>query len=182
MNKEDQCVVRPLIRWLEQEESWECVAPKHPSSARGWDIKAKRDNECLFIEAKYISGPAIAYFAGLVTAPLAKRDQLWKNEILKSRPWCCWAIGIKPESKRNMYQIMFDYMSWNSEFWKHYGDDLRMKYIFFVQEERVTRISYTAFLQLANLYADRIDGKTPLPEKRRIAEELLGPSLTRANT
>ncbi len=78
-----------------------------------------------------------------------------------------------------MYQILFDYMARNPKFWKHYGEDLRMKYIFFVHEGEVTRISFTAFLRKTKLYGDRADGKT-LGVKRGIAEDLMSPCLKRA--
>jgi hypothetical protein len=79
-----------------------------------------------------------------------------------------------------MYQIFFDYMARNSEFWKHYGEDLRMKYIFCVQAGEVTRIPFAAFLRMAKLYGGRANEKTPLEDRRRIAEGLLSRHLKRA--
>jgi hypothetical protein len=179
MTKEDRFVVNPLIRWFkEQKADWTLHKPSHGTSATGWDIEASRNKQDLLIEAKYIAGPALASFAGLVTAPLAKRAQ--HSMVRKYRSWChgvCWAIGIEPT--RNMYQILFDYMARNPKFWKHYGEDLRMKYIFFVHEGEVTRISFTAFLRKTKLYGDRADGKT-LGVKRGIAEDLMSPCLKRA--
>jgi hypothetical protein len=165
-DREDKLVVTPLCDWFEKQEAgWKLSKPKFSTSARGWDIEAWRKNEYLLIEAKYIFGPSIAALAGLVAAPLAKRVQ-----HRKYRSWCCWAIGIKPP--RNMYQVLFDYTSRNSEFWKHYGEDHRMKYIFFVQEGEVMRIPFAAFLRMTKLYADRADGET-LAARRRIADDLL---------
>jgi hypothetical protein len=180
-DREDRLVVTPLIDWLKkQKPGWIIDKPKYPTSARGWDIEARRRNEYLLIEAKYIAGPAIAAFAGLVAAPLAKRAL--RLNIPALEPWCCWAIGINPPgpvgsevrkaTTRNMYQILFDYMARNSKFWKHYGKDLRMKYIFFVQKEEVTSILFTEFLRMTKLYTDRAHGKR-LKERRQIAEDLL---------
>ena len=166
-DREDRLVVTPLIDWFKkQKPNCGIHKPAYTTNARGWDIEAKRENEYLLIEAKYIGGPAISSFAVLVVAPLAKRDLHWK----RPEPWCCWAIGVKPP--RNMYQIFFDYMARNSEFWKHYGEDLRMKYIFLVREGEVTRIPFTYFLRMTKLYADRAHGKT-LEERRQIAERAL---------
>lgn len=181
MNKEDRLVVEPLMRWFEEQKAdWDLLKPSHPTHTRGWDIEARRKNQDLLIEAKYIAGSSISSFAGLVTAPIAKRAQRFMTR--KYRSWChhvCWAIGIKPP--RNMYQILFDLMARNLKFWKHYGEDLRMKYIFFVQEEKVTsRIPFATFLGMAKLYADRVDDKTSLKERRRIADGLLSSYLKRA--
>ena len=168
------------MRWFEEQNAdWDLLKPSYPTSARGWDIEARRKNQDLLIEAKYITGPSISSFAGLVTAPIAKRAQRFM--VRKYRSWChhvCWAIGIKPP--RNMYQILFDVTARNLKFWKHYGEDLRMKYIFFVEKEEVTRIPFTAFLRMAKLYADRVDDKTTLEERRRIADGLLSTYLKRA--
>ncbi len=79
-----------------------------------------------------------------------------------------------------MYQILFDLLARNQKFWKHYGEDLRIKYIFFIQTGKITRISFTTFLRIAKLYADRVDDKTPLEEPRRIADGLLSTYLKRA--
>jgi len=168
------------MHWFkEQKAHWNLQKPSHSSSARGWDIEATRKNQDLLIEAKYIAGPAISSFAGLVTAPIARRAQ--RSMVRKYRSsghGVCWAIGIKPP--RNMYQILFDYMARNQLFWKHYGEDLRMKYIFFVQEGEVTKIPFTAFLRMSKLYADRTDDKTSLLARRRIADDLLSAYLKRA--
>ncbi len=172
MTNEDRFVVNPLIRWFkEQKADWTIRKPSQGTYATGWDIEATRKNQDLLIEAKYIAGPALSSFAGLVTAPLAKRAQ--RGMVRKYRSWChgvCWAIGINPP--RNIFQILFDYIARNPKFWKHYGEDLRMKYIFFVRDGDVTRIPFTAFLRITKLYAARSGGKT-LAARRRIAKELL---------
>lgn len=192
-DREYRFVVEPLIGWLKK-QNWCYQTPEYHTSARGWDIEAGRKNECLLIEAKYISGPSIAVLAGLVAAPLANRALRLKipecNEragikpLAKLVPWCCWAIGINPPGQigsevyksttRNMYQILFDFMGRNSKFWKHYGEDLRMKYIFFVEKGEITRIPFTDFLFMTKQYVEltRADGKK-LKERRQIAEDLL---------
>jgi hypothetical protein len=180
MNKEELFVVQPLMRWFKRQKAhWNLRKPSYPSSARGWDIEATRKNQDLLIEAKYISGPAISSFAGLVIAPIAMRAQhSMARKYRGSGHYVCWAIGINPP--RNIYQILFDYMARNQQFWKHYGEDLRMKYIFFVQEGEVTRIRFTAFLLMTKLYADRTDDKTSLKERRWIADDLVGALLKHA--
>jgi hypothetical protein len=153
-DREYRFVVSPLVDWLTaQKPGWIVHQPKYHTAARGWDIEAWREDDYLLIEAKFISGPAIASLAGLVAAPLAMRVRQWKDA-----GWYCWAIGIKPQIEgrgRHVYQIFFDYMARNSDFWKHYGDDLRMRYIFFVQEGKVTRIPFTDFLDMTKMYAGR---------------------------
>ena len=183
------------MRWFkDQEDDWGLYKPAYRAAARGWDIEAKRKKDYLLIEAKYISGPSIAALAGLVAAPLANRALRFKipecNERAgikppaKLMPWCCWAIGINPPGQvgsevfksttRNMYQILFDFMSRNSKFWKHYGEDLRMKYIFFVEKGEVTKIPFTDFLSMTKQYVEltTADGKK-LKERRNIAGDLL---------
>jgi hypothetical protein len=167
--KEDRLVVEPLMRWFkEQNEGWSLHKPSYRTSARGWDIEARReDQEDLLIEAKYIGGPAIPSLAGLVAAPLAIRagyfpPRNWPEKV-------CWAIGIKPP--RHMCQILFDYVARNQKFWTHYGEDLGMKYIFFVQDGDVTRIPFATFLGMTKHYADRARDKS-LSTRREIAAEL----------
>lgn len=76
LTKEELLVVNPVIRWLKQQQAdWHIRKPKYGSSATGWDIEARRNKMDLLIEAKYITGPFLASFTGLVTAPLAKRRQ-----------------------------------------------------------------------------------------------------------
>jgi hypothetical protein len=75
MTKEDRFVVDPLMRWFEEQKRWTLHKPSHGTSATGWDIEARRKNQDLLIEAKYIAGPFLSSFAGLVTAPLVKRAQ-----------------------------------------------------------------------------------------------------------
>ena len=60
-----------------------------------------------------------------------------------------------------LYQILFDFMGRHSGFWAHYGEDLRMKYIFFVQEGKVTRIPFADFLVMTQRYVEltTADGK-----------------------
>ena len=165
MGNETRLVVEPLVHWLEgQKPRWTTRTPRYETWARGWDIEANCKNQVLLIEAKYIAGASISSFAGLVTAPMADRKY-------PSSPYgVCWAIGIK--QPRNLYQILFDIMARNLKFWKHYGEDLRMKYIFFVEKRGVTRIPFADFLSIAERYADSTESES-LQERRRIAKELL---------
>lgn len=76
MTLEERFVVRPLLRWFKRQKAqWTVVNPRYGSSATGWDLEARRKNQDLLIEAKYIDGPFLASFAGLVAAPLANRPQ-----------------------------------------------------------------------------------------------------------
>jgi len=173
MEKEEKLVVKPLLDWFSrQKPNWELYRPKYGTSSTGWDIEARRKNQDLLIEAKFIDGPFLASFAGLVAAPLAKRPQhLMKR---KYRSWChdiCWAIGSNYES-RNIYQILFDYFARNPVFWKHYCKDLHAKYIFFVKGNRVTRVPFADMLDIADAYVDKTHDAR-LAEKRSVAAELM---------
>ncbi len=52
-------------------------------------------------------------------------------------------------------------MGRNLKFWKHYSDDLRMKYIFFVEKGEITRIPFAEFLLMTKQYVEltTADGK-----------------------
>jgi hypothetical protein len=63
-------------------------------------------------------------------------------------------------------------MARNPVFWKHYSKDVRMKYIFFVQDGKVTRIPFAAFLRIAKPYAAHARSEK-LAARRSIAEDLL---------
>lgn len=173
MTKEEQFVVNPVIRWFKrQNTAWQIHKPRFGTAATGWDIEARRNKMDLLIEAKYIDGAFLASFTGLVTASLAKRPQHFM--VTKYRSWCyyvCWAIGTN-YTQRNIFQILFDYITRNPQFWKHYAEDVRMKYLFYVQNERVTRVPFLRMLLLAEQYAERAKGKS-LPERRAIARTLM---------
>lgn len=178
INKEEQFVVDPLMRWFESQQApWEVQKPTYNTSATGWDIEARRKNCDLLIEAKYITGPFLASFAGLVTAPLANRPQHFVKS--KYRGWSygvCWAIGAGKPLK-GVYQILFDYLARNPILWKHYAQDLRMKYVFFVKNGKVTRIPFTTLLRLAERYAEEVANRSLREgqklERRLIAERLM---------
>lgn len=173
MTKEEKFVVNPLIRWFKrQNAAWEIYRPKFGTAATGWDIEARRNKMDLLIEAKYIDGAFLSSFTGLVTASLAKRPQHFM--ATKYRSWCyyvCWAIGTSYTS-RNILQILFDYIARNPEFWRHYAEDVRMKYLFFVQGKAVTRLPFLKMLHLAELYAERATGKS-LADRRETASILM---------
>lgn len=171
--KEERFVVNPLIRWFKrQNAAWQVYKPSYGSSATGWDIEARRKHQDLLIEAKYVDGPFLASFTGLVTASLANRPQHFMAR--KYRSWChnvCWAIGANYE-QRNLFQILFDYIGRNPMFWRHYAEDVRMKYIFFVSGGKVMRITFATFLKLADQYA-RLAADRPLSERRAVAGILI---------
>jgi hypothetical protein len=55
MTKEEQFVVKPLLKRLrKQKAQWEVHRPKYGTSATGWDIEARRKNLDMLIEAKYL--------------------------------------------------------------------------------------------------------------------------------
>ena len=172
MTKEERFVVNPLIAWFKrQKAAWQVHKPSYGSSATGWDIEARRKNQDLLIEAKYIDGAFLASFTGLVTASLAYRRQHFMAR--KYRSWChhvCWAIGTNRE-QRDICQILFDYIARNPIFWRHYADNVRMKYVYFVQGRKITRVPFSRILKLADRYAAEAQGEN-LAERREIAGKL----------
>lgn len=178
MTKEEKFVVNPLCEWLKrQKANWgEPIKPNHGMSATGWDIEVKRKNLDLLIEAKYVDKQSItSAIAGLVLAPLSDRPQ--RNMKTKYRSWChyvCWAIGIKSNDKRHIYQAMFDYFARNPVFCKHYCKDLRLKYIFFVRDGKVAQVPFDKILDIAVQYGkESSDNQLELKEKRAIANTLM---------
>ena len=171
MTKEVKFVVNPLINWFKkQKANWKLYKPNFGIAATGWDIEAQRKNQDLLIEAKYIDGPFLSSLNGLVTAPLVNRPQHLLKK--KYRSWSyriCWAIGASYKS-RNIYQLLFDYFSRNLIFWRHYEKDLRVKYIFFVNEGKVAKIKFSKFLNMAKAYKTR---GINLEQRRKTAELLL---------
>jgi len=174
MTKEEKFVVYPMIRWFKRQEAgWKLYKPRHGTAETGWDIEAQRKNQDLLIEAKYVDGPFLASFNGLVTAPLANRPQhLIKRRYRSWSYGICWAIGTN-YIQRNIYQLLFDYFSRNLSFWKHYAGDLNAKYIFFVKEKKVAKISFDRILRLGARYKLLVENKR-LNERRIIADELMG--------
>lgn len=177
MTKEEKFVVSPLIRWFErQKAAWRLCKPQYGTAATGWDIQARRKNQDILVEAKYINGPFLASFTGLVTAPLANRPQCFKAR--KYRGWSygvCWAIGSS-YTQRNVYQLLLDYFIRNLPFWKHYIQGLQMKYVFFVENGQVAKISFGKIIRLAVQYKRLAKGEK-LNERRIIADKLIGKSL-----
>ncbi len=173
MTKEEEFVIEPLLKWFsKQRAQWKIYRPKHGTSATGWDIEARRKNNDLLIEAKFIDGPFLSSFTGLVTAPLANRPQHFMTQ--KYRSWChnvCWAIGANYE-KRNIYQICLDYFTRNPTFWRHYCEDLRLKYIFFVIDSKVTRVPFTQMVKMAVEYGRKTKGKK-IGARRIVAATLM---------
>ena len=174
MTKEELLVVNPLFQWFQQQKTkWKLRKPKYATSSTGWDLEASRKNQDLLIEAKFIDGRSfLSSFTGLVTAPLANRPQHFMKR--KYRSWShgiCWAIGTSYQ-KRNIYQILLDYFARNPKFWKHYCEDLRLKYVFFVRDGKVAKVPFAHLLDIAISYKKKANGKE-LEERRSIAEELM---------
>ena len=101
MNKEYELVVKPLIKWFKsQKANWQLEYPKYHTAATGWDLQARRKNQDLLIEAKYIPGRFASYFSGLVCAPISNKKQSFMKR--KTHGWnegVCWAIGNSFKSR-----------------------------------------------------------------------------------
>ncbi len=164
MTNEDRYVVRPLIRWFKRQRAqWKVKTPNYSTSAKGWDIEARRKNSDLLIEAKYIGGAFAPSFAALAAAPLVNRPSRFMQR--KYRGWAsrvCWAIGTN-YSEPHLYQILLDYLSRNPRFWTYYVQTLRLKYVFFVRDGRVARARFNSILSIAKRYARLADD----PKRRR---------------
>jgi hypothetical protein len=177
MTKEEQHVVKPLVRWFRHQKRWSIKTPRHGTSERGWDIEARRKNQDLLIEAKYIDGPFLSSFSGLVAAPLASRAQHFMRR--KKQSWSyrvCWAIGT-PYSEDHLYQILLDYIARNLKFWGHYHKDLRLKYVFFVRRNSVARVGFRDLILVAGAYAKEVSDNDRLHYRRSVADHLLGQRL-----
>ena len=72
---------------------------------------------------------------------------------------------------RNMYQILFDYIARNLNFWRCYSKTLKVKYIFFINNQEVAKIRFEKIIHLASRYKFSLG--EPLSERRLIAEKLL---------
>ena len=173
MTKEEKFVVNPLVRWFQKNKpGWKLYKPRYGTSATGWDIEVQRKNQDLLIEAKYIDGSFLAAMSGLVMAPLANRPQHFLKR--KYRSWShgiCWAIGTN-YNQQNIYQLLFDYFARNLVFWNHYANDLRMKYVYFVERGKIAQVPISKLLALTHLYRIQTKEKK-LNERRSIAENLI---------
>ena len=185
MNPEAKFVVNPLekyfldprrsgARWIIKHK------PKFESSATGWDLQVERKNQVLLFEAKYIRGPFASALAGLVIAPLTNKTEKMKSG--KKKSWSsviCWAIGCGYNgSERNLkykmsgvYQILFDYLARNLEFWGCYSKILKVKYIYFIDNQKVAKISFDKIIHFTARY--KSSSNKSLHERRLIAEKLL---------
>ncbi|MFA5629332.1 MAG: hypothetical protein WC958_03655 [Dehalococcoidales bacterium] len=172
-NAERENVVKPLKKWLEsQNTKWETYMPPHPTS-KGWDLEASRPNCDLLIEAKYIQRSFIASFSYLVTSPLPDRKQYFA--VRKPKKWCahhCWAIGSSNYKTRELYQLIFDYLIRCPTFWRHYKEDLGMKYVYFVINGKVAKVDFGKLLDYSETYKKNTAEKTT-EGKRAIAEDLM---------
>lgn len=179
MTKEEQFVVNPLQEFLLNPQrsgaAWAVKhRPKHGTSATGWDLQVERKNRVLLIEAKYITGPFASALAGLLIAPLTRKEE-------KMKSWAAvvaWAIGCGYKhdcrSKYKMagvYQALLDFLARNVAFWNCYSRLLKVEYIFFVDRGKVARIRFNTLLTLAESYAPVMEYS--VSEKRDRAEELM---------
>ncbi len=184
MTQEEKFVVNPLTKYfLDHKRSganWIIKdRPAYGTAATGWDLQVERKNQVLLIEAKYIRGAFAASLAGLTIAPLSHRPERMKQKKLY-RSWSaviCWAIGVgypkvKKYQLRDVHQILFDYFSRNLPFWKYYCKTLHVKYIFFVHDGRVAKVSFDGILAAASLYKTKTGGNN-INTRRIIAGRLM---------
>jgi hypothetical protein len=185
MTKEEKFVVKPLEKYFRNPNhsgaKWIIKhRPEYGTSATGWDLQVERKNQVLLIEAKYIRGPFAAALAGLVIAPLTNRREKMRSK--KKKSWssvACWAIGCgyekggraKKYKMSGIYQILFDYLIRNLKFWEHYSKLLKVKYIFFVDKGKVSKVGFDKIIKLADKYKFSVN--KPLHEKRLIADGLM---------
>lgn len=177
MNPEAKFVVNPLEKYfLDIKRSgakWSTKhKPKFESSATGWDLQMERKNQVLLFEAKYIRGPFASAFAGLVIAPLTNKTEKMRSK--KKKSWSsvvCWAIGSSYK-KNAIFQILFDYLARNPVFWESYSKILKVKYIYFVSNNKVSKIRFEKIIKLAMQYKPCLG--RPLKERKLIAEKLMG--------
>ena len=183
MTKEEKFVVNPLVKYFKNysrsRANWNITdRPQYGTSATGWDLQMERKNEVLLIEAKYIQGPFASALAGLTIAPLVNRPEKMKRNLYRS--WSatvCWAIGCGYErtykyKMNGVYQILFDCIARNIKFWEHYSKLLNVKYIFFVDNQRVAKINFNKMITLSKRY--RLSINKTLEERRTESEKLLG--------
>ncbi|OGY99277.1 MAG: hypothetical protein A2945_04875 [Candidatus Liptonbacteria bacterium RIFCSPLOWO2_01_FULL_52_25] len=184
MTKEEKFVVNPLEKYfLDPKRSgarWTIKhRPGYGTSATGYDLQVERKNQVLLIEAKYIRGSFAAALAGLVIAPLTSKQEKMKSK--KKKSWSavvCWAIGCgyqrggraKKYKMSGIYQILFDCLGRNLKFWECYSDLLRVKYVFFVDGNKVGKISFYKIINFAKRYKSSMDKS--LHQRRTEAEKL----------
>ena len=183
MTNEEKYVVNPLQEYfLDQQRSgasWKLLhRPSTGIAATGWDLQIGRHNQVLLIEAKYFTRSFIGSFAGLVTAPLTNRPEKTVQGMYRS--WSskiCWAVGSGYKN-RNIYQIFFDYLSREPSFWPCYVEALKIGDVYFVEKNKVARISFKELIKLADSYKKQVNvHEIKLEGKRRIANELMKNSL-----
>ena len=174
MNRESELVVKPVMRWFKRQQvKWKLFTPSHPISTTGFDIAAQRHNQHLLIEAKYIHGPFNTALAGLLVAPLSYRpDRHMRREYRSWATGVCWAIGSR-HPLENIYQILFDYFYRNPLFWEHYRKDCKMKYVFFIRNKKVARITFQRLLEISKRYSLCVATKQPLQKRRAVAKNLM---------
>ena len=182
VGNEKGLVVNPLKKYfLNQKRSgarWRIKAePDYERFATGWDLQVERHNQVLLIEAKYFNKSFISSFAGLVSAPLTNRSEKMKSK--KKKSWSavvCWAVGSGYKD-RNIYQILFDYLVRDIIFYKAYSKILKVKYIYFVSDGCVAKISFKEILRRASWYKhqlNKLKEGIDLNQKRKIVNQLMG--------
>jgi len=171
LNKEYKYVVQPLVTYLKyQTVNWKIHTPRHHTSETGWDIEARSKNLDLLIEAKFMdNAPFLVKLNSLITAPLAKRK---RNFPGNDKPYAiCWAMGSE-KIRYNDFQRLWDYIIRNTKFWKHYIQDLKVKYIFLVRKDATVRMDFRKIVAYSSRYKKLALNKS-LVTRRRIAQEII---------
>ncbi len=181
MTKEEKFVVNPLEKYFlnfgRSGAKWKIKhRPRFGKSATNWDLQVERHNQVLLIEAKYICGAFASAFAGLAIAPLTNRTEKMKSG--KKKSWSsviCWAIGCgykknQEDKMKGIYQILLDYLARNLEFYRCYSKTLKVKYIFFIENRKVAKISFDKIIGIATRYKPSLGQSL---RERRLAGEVL---------
>jgi hypothetical protein len=174
ISKEYELVVKPLKKWFDKKKNWNLkYLPNHHISETGWDLEMQRKNMDILIEAKYINGPFAQSFSGLMLSPISNRRQ--HSIKTKYRSWCyniAWAIGANDKYNRDNFYQLFDYLSGNIIFWKHYSKDLRVKYIYIINNKKITQLSFKKIIEMAKKYKKQLGKDVTQTNKRKTALNL----------
>jgi hypothetical protein len=146
--KEIKYVVNPLETYFTNVRrsgaKWTIKDKSKGPGETGWDLQVARKNQTLVIEAKHIKQSFKAAMEGLTLSPLVRH-----SKQMKRNPVICWAIGVgwrggwsQDDHMAHIYQILFDYFARNLQFWKFYSNILKVRYIFFIKNKDVAKISF----------------------------------------
>lgn len=81
-------------------------------------------------------------------------------------------LAIVGKSVRNPFQLLWDYFARNMTFWSHYHKDLKVKYIFLVNEGRVCKMDFNKFLLMSSEYVKCTKG-SKLSYRQKVAKDIV---------